>query len=293
MAPEPPLERAQGNLNAAMVMADLTLCRAADCPTTRRLLILEAMAWRSGLCPVPPRTPSKRLDPNKLLWANMYPFPLAPPSPPEQGGHVPLQNLRPASRQSTSPTLERRRRDLDILCTLSHYTRGAPEISIPVRAQSTRPISSPYRHNLPYVEIFALQSWSGGLETLDPDLARIWKRPSNHRRDLSGGEHNHPWLSGTTVPMSVYENGSIDQTKALLRIFDALAISVGLRSYDPIFLLAPHTVQCLTAWITSVSTSQELEGLYPLTANSTRLSPESNVERLQMFDFVPESQRVV
>jgi hypothetical protein len=29
--------------------------------------------------------------------------------------------------------------------------------------------------------------------------------------------------------MSVYENGSIDQTKALLRIFDALAISVGLR----------------------------------------------------------------
>jgi hypothetical protein len=64
-------------------------------------------------------------------------------------------------------------------------------------------------------------------------------------------------------------------------------------SYDPIFLLAPHTVQCLTAWITSVSTSQELEGLYPLTANSTRLSPESNVERLQMFDFVPESQRVV
>ena len=38
---------------------------------------------------------------------------------------------------------------------------------------------------------------------------------------LIGSYHN--------VFVSVYENGSTDQTKALLRIFDALARSVGLR----------------------------------------------------------------
>ena len=74
-----------------------------------------------------------------------------------------------------------------------------------------------------------------------------------HRRDLSGGEHKYffainlynsfdiiPDLFATlfrvgavlgyhNVFVSIYENGSSDQTKALLRVFDALTRSVGMR----------------------------------------------------------------
>ena len=74
-----------------------------------------------------------------------------------------------------------------------------------------------------------------------------------HRQDLSGGEHKYffainlynsfdiiPDLFATlfrvgavlgyhNVFVSIYENGSSDQTKALLRVFDALTRSVGMR----------------------------------------------------------------
>lgn len=74
-----------------------------------------------------------------------------------------------------------------------------------------------------------------------------------HRKDLSEGEHKYffainlynsfdviPDLFATlfrvaavlgyhNVFVSIYENGSTDQTKALLRIFDALTRSVGMR----------------------------------------------------------------
>ena len=42
------------------------------------------MARRSELRTAPPRTPSKRPDPNKSLWDNMPSSPVVPPSPPEQ-----------------------------------------------------------------------------------------------------------------------------------------------------------------------------------------------------------------
>ncbi|KAI0004175.1 hypothetical protein BJV74DRAFT_793199 [Russula compacta] len=45
---------------------------------------LEAMARRSELRTAPPRTPSKRPDPNKSPWDNMPSSPLVPPSPPER-----------------------------------------------------------------------------------------------------------------------------------------------------------------------------------------------------------------
>ena len=51
-------------------------------PITKRPT-LEAMARRSELRTAPPRTPSKRPDPNKSLWDNMPSSPLVPPSPPE------------------------------------------------------------------------------------------------------------------------------------------------------------------------------------------------------------------
>jgi alpha-1,3-mannosyltransferase len=96
-----------------------------------------------------------------------------------------------------------------------------------------------------------------GLGNLDPVPRPSQKEASfyNHRRDLSpeAGEHKYffainlynsfdvvPDLLATlfrvsailgyhNVYVSIYENGSTDQTKALLRIFDALARSVGLR----------------------------------------------------------------
>ena len=42
------------------------------------------MARRSELRTAPPRTPSKRPDPNKSPWDNMPSSPLVPPSPPER-----------------------------------------------------------------------------------------------------------------------------------------------------------------------------------------------------------------
>jgi Homeodomain len=51
-------------------------------PITKRPT-LEDMARRSELRTAPPRTPSKRPDPNKSLWDNMPSSPLGPPSPPE------------------------------------------------------------------------------------------------------------------------------------------------------------------------------------------------------------------
>lgn len=170
-------------------------------------------------------------------------------------GHAPIHNSRPtSSRQATPPTLEQRRRVLDVLSSLSpHYTRECNRNLNPLYARQARDRYAPLiGHNPP-----ASKSWlfDLGLGVLDP-----YPRPSqeeasfySHRRDLSGGEHKYffainlynsfdiiPDLFATlfrvsaflgyhNVFVSIYENGSTDQTKALLRIFDALARSVGLR----------------------------------------------------------------
>ncbi|KAI0027314.1 CAP59-like protein [Vararia minispora EC-137] len=154
----------------------------------------------------------------------------------------------------TLPTTDQRRRVLDLLTTLSpHYTRECTRNVNPLYAQQARErYASLIGHNSP-----ASTSWlmDLGLGSLDPI-----PRPSQeeqayyrHRRDLSGGEHKYffainlynsfdiiPDLFATlfrvaavlgyhNVFVSIYENGSADQTKALLRIFDALTRSVGLR----------------------------------------------------------------
>ena len=169
-------------------------------------------------------------------------------------GHAPIHNSRPtSSRQATPPTLEQRRRVLDVLSSLSpHYTRECNRNLNPLYARQARDrYASLIGHNPP-----ASKSWlfDLGLGVLDP-----YPRPSqedsfySHRRDLSGGEHKYffainlynsfdviPDLFATlfrvsaflgyhNVFVSIYENGSTDQTKALLRIFDALARSIGLR----------------------------------------------------------------
>ncbi len=159
-----------------------------------------------------------------------------------------------SSRQTTPPTLEQRRRVLDILSTISpHHTRGCNRNLNPLYVHQARDrYASLIGHSPP-----PSKSWlfDLGLGLLDP-----FPRPSqeetslySHRRDLSGGEHKYffainlynsfdiiPDLFATlfrvsailgyhNVFVSIYENGSTDQTKAVLRIFDALARSVGLR----------------------------------------------------------------
>src|SRR6266446_1592650 len=170
-------------------------------------------------------------------------------------GHAPIHNSRPtSSRQATPPTLEQRRRVLDILSTLSpHYTRECNRNLNPLYARQARDRYAPLiGHNPP-----ASKSWlfDLGLGVLDPYPRPRQEEASfySRRRDLSGGEHTYffainlynsfdiiPDLFATlfrvsaflgyhNVFVSIYENGSTDQTKALLRIFDALARSVGLR----------------------------------------------------------------
>jgi alpha-1,3-mannosyltransferase len=96
--------------------------------------------------------------------------------------------------------------------------------------------------------------WFGfGRKTPDTHTPASISKREEHRRQLAGQQHKYffainlynsfdvmPDLFATlfrvsavlgyhNVYVSIYENGSNDQTKALLRIFDALARTVGLR----------------------------------------------------------------
>ena len=170
--------------------------------------------------------------------------------------HAPLHYPpRPSSsRPVPPPTLEQRRRVLDLLSTLSpHYTRECTRNLNPLYVQQARERYAPLiGHNPP-----PSKSWlfDLGVGDLDPIPRPSQEEASyyTHRRDLSAGEHKYFFainlynsfdvipdlfaalfrvsaiLGYHNVFVSIYENGSTDQTKALLRIFDALARSVGLR----------------------------------------------------------------
>jgi alpha-1,3-mannosyltransferase len=163
------------------------------------------------------------------------------------GGHAPhYMSSRPHARRPIPlPTLEQRRRVLDLLTTLSpHHTRECTRPSQPLYAQQVLERYSPLIGHQPPRP----SSWFG-FAPVDDQQAHL----SDVRRDLDGGDHKYffainlynsfdiiPDLFATlfrvaailgyqNVYVSIYENGSTDQTKALLRIFDALTRSVGLR----------------------------------------------------------------
>jgi alpha-1,3-mannosyltransferase len=157
-----------------------------------------------------------------------------------RSGHIQSKSRQPIRL----PTLEQRARVLDLLATLSpHYTKECTRNSQPLYAQQALERYAPLvGHNTP-----AGNSWISGLLPTDEDHAQTV------RRDLAGGNHKYyfainfynsfdviPDLFATlfrvaailgyhNVFVSIYENGSTDQTKALLRIFDALTRSVGMR----------------------------------------------------------------
>ncbi|KAG1805481.1 glycosyltransferase family 69 protein [Suillus subaureus] len=157
------------------------------------------------------------------------------------GGNNPIFVSRLSARkQITLPSIDQRRRVLDLLSTLSpHHTTECTRNSQPLYVQQVRDrydslighktpsestwfsswgfSDSQHVHNVPKKEhkyFFAINLYNSF--DVIPDLFATLFRVS-----AILGYHN--------VYVSIYENGSTDQTKALLRIFDALTRSVGLR----------------------------------------------------------------
>ncbi|KZV75706.1 glycosyltransferase family 69 protein [Peniophora sp. CONT] len=174
-----------------------------------------------------------------------------------KGNHLPSY----ATGGSTSsrhtvplPSTDQRRRVLDLLTTLSpRYTRECTRPANPLYAQQVRERYAPLiGHNPSSSKSWLSGLGLGGLDAL-PGPSQEEVNYYQHRRDLSGGEHKYffainlynsfdiiPDLFSTlfrvgavlgyhNVFVSIYENGSSDQTKALLRVFDALTRSVGMR----------------------------------------------------------------
>ncbi|KII91560.1 glycosyltransferase family 69 protein [Plicaturopsis crispa FD-325 SS-3] len=161
-----------------------------------------------------------------------------------RGGSVPaFKSARPSTtRPIALPTEDQRLRILELLTKLSpHHTKECTRNSQPLYVKQARERYAPLvGHDPP-----SSSSWlsSLGLKQQQQPL----------RRDVMGSSHKYffginlynsfdiiPDLFATlfrvsavlgyhNVFVSIYENGSTDQTKALLRIFDALTRSVGMR----------------------------------------------------------------
>jgi len=145
------------------------------------------------------------------------------------------------------PTLEQRLRVFELLATLTpHYTKECTRHTNPLYAQQARDrYASLIGHREP-----AQSSWLSnlGLGLGGLDGGQIpgppMHTPDDHKYFFAINLYNSfdviPDLFPTlfkvsailgfqNVYVSIYENGSNDQTKALLRIFDALCRSAGLR----------------------------------------------------------------
>lgn len=156
--------------------------------------------------------------------------------------HIPPKSHQQSRQPVQLPSLEQRRRVLDLLTSLSPYhtkqcTRNAQPLYVQQALERYAPLIG---HKTP-----SSGSWFsrifGGDEHL-PGLRDLV--PSDHKYFFAINLYNSfdiiPDLFATlfrvaailgyhNVYVSIYENGSTDQTKALLRIFDALTRSVGMR----------------------------------------------------------------
>ncbi|KAL6309500.1 capsular associated protein [Sparassis latifolia] len=162
-----------------------------------------------------------------------------------RGGHAPTyQSTRISSRQAVAlPTLEQRRRVFELLTTLSpHYTKECTRNAQPMyKEQAEERYASLIGHESP-----SRSSWLDtlGLGSTNGDFVPRGLAPDTHKYFFAINLYNSfdvlPDLFATlfrvaailgyhNVYVSIYENGSTDQTKALLRIFDALCRSSGMR----------------------------------------------------------------
>ncbi|KAF4613279.1 hypothetical protein D9613_010859 [Agrocybe pediades] len=181
-----------------------------------------------------------------FLFARLLPWTTST-TPVWRSGHIPSKSRQQSRQPIQLPTLDQRARVLELLTTLSpHYTKECTRNSQPLYAQQALERYAPLvGHSTP-----KSNSWISGL--LGGAGAEL-DHAGTVRRDLQASEHKYffainlynsfdviPDLFATlfrvaailgyhNVFVSIYENGSSDQTKALLRIFDALTRSVGMR----------------------------------------------------------------
>ncbi|KAJ2924220.1 hypothetical protein H1R20_g12872, partial [Candolleomyces eurysporus] len=164
-----------------------------------------------------------------------------------RSGHVPAGSRQTSRHPIQIPTLDQRRRVLELLSTLSpHYTKECTRNAQPLYVQQVMDRYSPLiGHNPPsssswFSNVFAGSEPEDRLAQVRRDL----QRSDGHKYFFAINLYNSfdviPDLFATlfrvsailgyhNVFVSIYENGSTDQTKALLRIFDALTRSVGMR----------------------------------------------------------------
>lgn len=158
-----------------------------------------------------------------------------------------MNNFHSSSRQPIPvPTLEQRLRVLKLLTNISpHYTKECTRSAQSLyKEQATERYTSLIGHLPPartsWLDALRINTGSEG-DYIPPSR----RHPAdNHKYFFAINLYNSfdiiPDLFATlfrvsailgyqNVYVSIYENGSTDQTKALLRIFDALCRSVGLR----------------------------------------------------------------
>ncbi|KAI0795709.1 capsular associated protein [Abortiporus biennis] len=172
------------------------------------------------------------------------------PSQAWRGGHLPgYQSSRPSANQPlTLPTSDQRLRILELLTTLSpHYTKECTRNAQPMyREQAMERYSNLIGHQAPSSRTSWLDSLGLGAGGAEGDYIPPSRglQADNHKYFFAINLYNSfdviPDLFATlfrvssilgyqNVFVSIYENGSTDQTKALLRVFDSLCRSVGLR----------------------------------------------------------------
>jgi alpha-1,3-mannosyltransferase len=158
-----------------------------------------------------------------------------------------ISNVHANSRHPIStPNLDQRRRVLELLTNLSpRYTKECTRNAQPLyKEQATQRYATLIGHLPPsrtsWMDALRMNTGSEG-DFVPPTRDRP---PDSHKYFFAINLYNSfdiiPDLFATlfrvssilgfqNVYVSIYENGSTDQTKALLRIFDALCRSVGLR----------------------------------------------------------------
>ncbi|KAL7414687.1 cryptococcal mannosyltransferase 1-domain-containing protein [Mrakia frigida] len=168
---------------------------------------------------------------------------------------------RSSSRNSAIlPTLDQRFRVLELLSTLSpHHTKECLKHAQPMYVEQAQKRYTPlYGAKASWRRVGGLFSWGSRNKKNQPFAEQRSDEDGaahqlNVRRDLSSSKHQYFFainlynsfdvipdifatlfrvaaiLGYSNVYVSIYENGSTDQTKALLRIFDALAQVAGLR----------------------------------------------------------------
>ncbi|KAL5514622.1 hypothetical protein ACEPAG_1938 [Sanghuangporus baumii] len=189
-----------------------------------------------------------------LLYARLFSS-YSPEREAWHGGHASTLHssfgTAPSPRQPiVMPTLKQRKRVLDLLTTLTpHYTRECTRGAQPLYVEQALERYSPLiGHQTP-----SRSSWFGALGLNPFDGAVDVDALQHVRRDLTPQTHKYFFainlynsfdiipdlfasmfrvgaiLGYQNIFVSIYENGSTDQTQALLRIFDALMHSVGMR----------------------------------------------------------------